>query len=85
MIGVMSEAIPRNGSEVDAAGKSLKWGNGWRLTGEMVSTLTQTIEQALSDPVRLREGVGSYRIIAAKINSERLAVFFTEVLNTVYV
>jgi len=83
----MSYALPVIMGQGDGTNEDLvRPGNGWRLTGETVSTLIQALEQALSDPVRLRAmGVESYRIVAEEINLEKMVGVFTEVLNTVHV
>jgi len=60
--------------------------NGWRLAGETVGSLTRALEQAFSDPLRLRAmGAESYRIVTEEINLERMVGVFTEALNAVHV
>lgn len=81
----MSYALPVIMGRGDGTNEDLvRPANGWSLAVETVDTLTRALEQALSDPVRLRAmGVESYRIVAEEINLERMVGVFVEVLNTV--
>lgn len=60
--------------------------NGWRLPPGDLTALTETLQQALSDPVRLRRmGEASYRIVAEEANLERMVEVFVQALQTVSV
>jgi len=55
---------------------------GWHVpSGDMV-TLTQVLEEALSDPIRLRQmGQQAYRLVLDGFNIENMAAVFVEALN----
>jgi len=51
--------------------------NGWQIVPGSLESLTGALEQALSDPARLRAmGLESYRIVAQEINLERMVIQF---------
>ena len=51
--------------------------NGWQLIPGSLESLTRTLEQALSNPARLRAmGLESYRIVAQEINLEHMVIQF---------
>jgi len=81
----MSYALPVVMGQGDGTNEDLvRPANGWRLVPQTVGQLTQVLEQALADPLRLRAmGVESYRIVAEEINLERMVGVFVEVLNSV--
>jgi glycosyltransferase involved in cell wall biosynthesis len=58
--------------------------NGWQVPPDDLPMLTNTLRQALSDPVKLRQmGEVSYRIVSEEINIEHMVKIFVEVLNKV--
>jgi glycosyltransferase involved in cell wall biosynthesis len=58
--------------------------NGWQVPPDDLSMLTNTLRQALSDPVKLRKmGEVSYRIVSKEINVNQMVKVFVEVLNKV--
>ena len=58
--------------------------NGWLLPSDDLQALVDCLQQALSDPARLRQmGKASYRIVAEEINLERMVGVFIQVLKDV--
>ncbi len=58
--------------------------NGWLIPPDDLEALTNTLGEALSDPVRLRRlGAESYRITAEEINLEEMVAAFVKALNQV--
>jgi glycosyltransferase involved in cell wall biosynthesis len=58
--------------------------NGWRVPPEDLSDLKETLNNALSDPARLRRmGKESYRIVAEEVNLETMVAVFLEALASV--
>ena len=56
--------------------------NGWQVSPDDLPALTGVLQQALSDPARLRQmGEASYRIVAKEINVEAMVEVFIRVLN----
>ena len=56
--------------------------NGWQVSPDDLPALTGVLQQALSDPARLRQmGEASYRIVAEEINVEAMVGVFIRVLN----
>lgn len=59
-------------------------GNGWQLSDESWPVLSQVMETALSDIVRLRQmGVESYRLIAEEVNVEKMVDVFAQAADKV--
>jgi glycosyltransferase involved in cell wall biosynthesis len=57
-------------------------GNGWQIPPDDFEALVATMQEALSDPARLRRmGEESYRIVREEINIERMAETFVTALN----
>ncbi|MBN1303371.1 MAG: glycosyltransferase [Anaerolineales bacterium] len=57
-------------------------GNGWQIPSDDQQALTRTMQQALSDPARLRQmGAESYRIVSEEINLEKMVEAFIKALN----
>ncbi|NIS83451.1 MAG: glycosyltransferase [Anaerolineales bacterium] len=58
--------------------------NGWLVSPGDLEALTETIREALSDPVRLRAmGRMSHRLVTERFNIEVMVDVFVEALNTV--
>jgi glycosyltransferase involved in cell wall biosynthesis len=58
--------------------------NGWLVPPDDLSALTNTLQQALSDKIRLRQmGEKSYHIVAEEINVDAMVRVFVEVLNDI--
>lgn len=56
--------------------------NGWRIPPGDLPALTAVLQQALTDPLRLRRmGAASYRIAADEVNIEAMASVFVRALN----
>jgi glycosyltransferase involved in cell wall biosynthesis len=59
-------------------------GNGWLITPDDENALTKSLEEALSDPMRLREmGAESFKIVQEEINVEKMVAVFVEAANSV--
>jgi glycosyltransferase involved in cell wall biosynthesis len=59
-------------------------GNGWRVHGDDLRELRETLQMALSDPRRLRRmGEESYRITAEEVNLEKMVQVFVQALLSV--
>jgi glycosyltransferase involved in cell wall biosynthesis len=59
--------------------------NGWQVPPDDMPALTQTLQQALSDPLKLRQmGVESYRIVAEEINIEKMVQVFIQAMNDLH-
>jgi glycosyltransferase involved in cell wall biosynthesis len=59
-------------------------GNGWLIPPDDVNALIESLEEALSDPKRLREmGVASFKIVQEEINVEHMVAVFVEAANLV--
>jgi len=57
-------------------------GNGWQIPNEDYPALLNTLQEALSDPPRLRRiGAESYRVVAEEINIEKMVGVFVEAVN----
>ena len=57
-------------------------GNGWQLSEPGVPALAETLRLALASASRLRRmGAVSYRIVAEKVNLEKMVEVFVDVLN----
>ena len=58
--------------------------NGWIVESDEDESLRNALQDALSDPKRLREmGEASYRLVVEKVNIDAMAETFVKVLNTV--
>jgi len=58
--------------------------NGWQIPPDNLSALTETLREAFTDTVRLRNmGAESYRIVAEEVNLEKMVGVFVEALNSV--
>jgi glycosyltransferase involved in cell wall biosynthesis len=56
--------------------------NGWQVPPDDLQALSDTIQQALSEPARLRTmGAASYRIVAEEINVYKMVEVFIHALN----
>jgi glycosyltransferase involved in cell wall biosynthesis len=56
--------------------------NGWQVPPDDLQALINIIQNALSDPTKLRQmGQASYRIVAEEINVERMVAVFVAALN----
>jgi glycosyltransferase involved in cell wall biosynthesis len=56
--------------------------NGWQVQPDDLLSLSNILQQALSDPVKLRQmGEASYRIVAEEINVEKMVEVFVQALN----
>ena len=59
-------------------------GNGWLIPPDDEEALTKSLEEALSDPMRLREmGAESFKIVQEEINVEQMVAVFVEAANSV--
>lgn len=59
-------------------------GNGWLIPPDDVNALIESLEEALSDPMRLREmGAASFKIVQEEINVEHMVAVFVEAANLV--
>jgi glycosyltransferase involved in cell wall biosynthesis len=57
--------------------------NGWQIPPDDLPGLTNLLQQALTNPTRLRRmGEASYRIVAEEINVDKMVDTFIEILNT---
>ncbi len=58
--------------------------NGWLIASNDVTALTQALDDALSDPVRLRSmGKASYHRVLEEVNIETMADVFIQALSRV--
>lgn len=58
--------------------------NGWQIPQDDLPALVLALQNALSDPWRLRKmGAESYRIVSEEINLERMVEVFVQALNAV--
>jgi glycosyltransferase involved in cell wall biosynthesis len=56
--------------------------NGWQVPPDDLAALTQALQEALSDPNRLRQmGLASYRIVAQEINVNRMVDVFLQAMH----
>jgi glycosyltransferase involved in cell wall biosynthesis len=59
-------------------------GNGWQIPPDDDPALSTALDEALSDPARLRRmGAESYRIVAEEINLQNMVSVFVQALNSV--
>jgi glycosyltransferase involved in cell wall biosynthesis len=81
----MTHALPVLVGEADGTQTELlRPENGLLLSDASVSTLTDTLRQALSDPARLRQmGLASYRIVSEEVNLEKMVEVFIQAVNSV--
>ncbi len=80
----MSFALPVIVTEADGTEEDLVRDNGWIVEKENINALADCLEQAIRDPVALRErGKESFRIVAQEINLERMADRFIDGLQTI--
>lgn len=81
----MSYGLPVIVAQGDGTqGDLVRPGNGWIIPSEDLGALTQTLAQALSDPVNLRRmGAESYRIVAEEINIDKMVAVFIQALQAV--
>jgi glycosyltransferase involved in cell wall biosynthesis len=57
--------------------------NGWQIPPDDLEALVATLNEALSDPARLRTmGAVSYRIVKEEINIEKMVEVFVRALNS---
>ncbi len=82
----MSFGLPVITAEADGTQVDLvRPGNGWQIAGGDLEVLTGALNNALSDPLRLREmGVESYRIVSEEINLDHMLEVFTEAIQAVW-
>jgi glycosyltransferase involved in cell wall biosynthesis len=78
----MSHGLPVMVAEADGTQADLvRDSNGWLLPPNDPETLIRLLQQALSDPGRLRQmGAESYRIVAEEVNLERMVEVFAGVI-----
>ncbi len=58
--------------------------NGWQIPPDDLPALVAALQNALSDPWRLRKmGAESYRIVSEEVNLERMVEVFVQALNAV--
>ena len=79
----MSFGLPVIAAEADGTQADLvRPANGWQVRPNDTAALSQALEEALSDTVRLRQmGAESYRIVAEEINLDRMVSVFIDALN----
>ncbi|MBN2145953.1 MAG: glycosyltransferase [Anaerolineales bacterium] len=81
----MAHALPvvvarGDGTQDDLVGQ----GNGWQITPDSLQALSEALQQALSDPARLRRmGQESYRIVSQDANVEAMVEVFVSALDSV--
>ena len=80
----MSYGLPVIMGKGDGTNEDLvRVGNGWQITPDNLTALTEALIEALSDLPRLRRmGTESYRIVAEEINLEKMASAFVAALNS---
>jgi glycosyltransferase involved in cell wall biosynthesis len=74
----MAHALPVIVSKADGTEADLvRQENGWLIEPGDIGALAQRIDDALSNPRRLREmGAASYRIVSSEINIENMSAAF---------
>jgi len=79
----MAYGLPAIVAQGDGTQEDLiKIGNGWLVPPDDLPALQQAMEEALSDPVKLRRmGAESYRIVSEEVNVENMVSVFVHVLN----
>lgn len=78
----MSFGLPVIAAEADGTQADLvRPVNGWQVKAGDVAALSQALNEALSDPSRLRQmGAESYRIVAEEINLDKMVSVFVQAL-----
>ena len=62
----------------------MKSGNGWLIPANNEPELRKTLQEALIDPIRLREmGKNSIKVVQDEINIEQMVKVFVQVLNSI--
>ena len=81
----MSYGLPVIVAEADGTqGSLVRPENGWLLPANNPEALVKALQQAITDPLRLRQmGAESYRIVSEEVNLERMVAVFIEALNSV--
>ena len=76
----MAHGLPVIVAEGDGTQDDLvRTGNGWQIPPDDWQALAETLQAALTDPVRLRQmGAESYRIVAEEANLEVMVAAFVE-------
>ncbi|MFQ5616399.1 MAG: glycosyltransferase family 4 protein [Anaerolineales bacterium] len=79
----MSHGLPVIVAQGDGTQDDLvRPGNGWQVPPGDLPSLKCALEEALTNPARLREmGAESYRIVAEEINLETMAAVFVRAIN----
>jgi glycosyltransferase involved in cell wall biosynthesis len=79
----MAHGLPVVVAEGDGTQDDLvRPGNGWRVPPGDITTLSKTLQSALSDVYRLRRmGAESFRIVEQEINIEQMVGVFIDTLN----
>ncbi|MFZ5881274.1 MAG: glycosyltransferase family 4 protein [Chloroflexota bacterium] len=79
----MSHGLPVMVAQGDGTQDDLvRAGNGWQIPPGDFAALLAALQDALSDPARLRAmGAESYRIVSEEINLEKMVGSFTRALN----
>jgi Glycosyltransferase len=82
----MAHSLPVLVGEADGTqGQLVRPENGWLLPDTSLSTLTATLQQALSDPARLRRmGLASYRLVSEEVNLEKMVEGFVAAVNSTF-
>ena len=78
----MSFGLPVIAAEADGTQADLvRPANGWQVATGDIAALSQALDEALSDPSRLRRmGAESYRIVAEEINLDKMVSVFVQAL-----
>ncbi|MBG0770109.1 MAG: glycosyltransferase family 4 protein, partial [Anaerolineaceae bacterium] len=78
----MSFGLPVIAAEADGTQADLvRPANGWQVPAGDLAALSQALNEALSDPSRLRQmGAESYRIVAEEINLDKMVSVFVQAL-----
>lgn len=81
----LSYALPVIVAEADGTQQDLvRPGNGWQVPALDIAALKETMRDALTDPLRLRQmGAASYKIISEEINLENMVSIFLQALAAV--
>jgi glycosyltransferase involved in cell wall biosynthesis len=81
----MAHGLPVIVAEADGSQRDLvKEHNGWMVPPGDLEALALALEEALRDPVRLREmGAASHRIVSERVNIEIMAEVFLTALQAV--
>ncbi len=81
----MAHGLPVIVAEGDGTQDDLvRPGSGWRIPPGDVAALAETLQEALSDPLRLRHmGLEAYRLVKEEINLERMVEAFLVALKAV--